>query len=540
MSDKSNSAPSWLGLLKWSLAYQDGTIDKHLTPMQEEDKEWLKNALKDLVRDDATRMKELVTKVKKILSEKYLSEEDGEQLLIDFEDLREIIEQYDNSIDFSKLNGINLLFDLAIIDFSDEIYSYDKYLIKRKTEEEELEKKRIEEEKKKLTNQSEQLLDNNNSSLYTLPPLNSSKQISSSLMKEISQEIFSILGFVVQNSPVLQDKLNQEKYMKKIFFNLFTNKYLKDKSNINILNKFFFFIFSYIRSNAVEENNFFALNYYHYFLLNLVLNHSKTLSSNNSSTSSLFSSTSLPSTSLFFIKRFLIFLNYLIQSDFLIEKNLSNMITSYSDCLIKFLSDLLFTNRRLLDDFSTYFQYFEDDYYSETTTSSSSSASVRLTNPKIYSCLFNLRIEVGDKDEEISSFGKHELTVAILNLLISISSTTLGFEKLSQYNFLEPLVEKIKELNNIKNELSQKDRSEDEEDELEYKSEEIKLMIQLSMNLKKLNLKYPSEAAKSYELKQKEAIENLLEEKKNEEVEDEKKEILLLENTKPEAASNIP
>lgn len=59
MSGDVPGMPSWLGLLKWSLSYSDGTTDSTAKPMSEEDKKWLSTAMSELVKDEPARMNEI-------------------------------------------------------------------------------------------------------------------------------------------------------------------------------------------------------------------------------------------------------------------------------------------------------------------------------------------------------------------------------------------------------------------------------------------------------------------------------------------------
>ena len=59
---------NWLGLLKWSLKQGqqgDGTIDRDdVTPMNEEDKAFLEAEMKECVKDEPTRMQEIIKRFK--------------------------------------------------------------------------------------------------------------------------------------------------------------------------------------------------------------------------------------------------------------------------------------------------------------------------------------------------------------------------------------------------------------------------------------------------------------------------------------------
>ena len=58
-SNASSANPwSWLGLLKWSLSYSDGTVDrKDVQPLSEEDRLFLEKVMKEGIMDENERMK---------------------------------------------------------------------------------------------------------------------------------------------------------------------------------------------------------------------------------------------------------------------------------------------------------------------------------------------------------------------------------------------------------------------------------------------------------------------------------------------------
>ena len=63
----SGSGPNWLGLLKWSLQYSDGTDGSTCNAMSDDDKEWLKRAMSDLVKDEPNRMSEVLNELKQFI-----------------------------------------------------------------------------------------------------------------------------------------------------------------------------------------------------------------------------------------------------------------------------------------------------------------------------------------------------------------------------------------------------------------------------------------------------------------------------------------
>eukprot|EP00957_Ditylum_brightwellii_P021676 1634204-Ditylum_brightwellii.AAC.1 len=59
-----NSPFAWLGLLKWSLAHQDGTRpSSDVAPMSEEDRKFLESVMKDGIVDEGERMKTILTEL---------------------------------------------------------------------------------------------------------------------------------------------------------------------------------------------------------------------------------------------------------------------------------------------------------------------------------------------------------------------------------------------------------------------------------------------------------------------------------------------
>lgn len=65
------SAPNngiWLGLLKWSLAYSDGTTDSNATRMTDENKMFLEKVMKECVKDEPARLNEIIREFMKLLS----------------------------------------------------------------------------------------------------------------------------------------------------------------------------------------------------------------------------------------------------------------------------------------------------------------------------------------------------------------------------------------------------------------------------------------------------------------------------------------
>lgn len=127
-----NSPFAWLGLLKWSLAYTDGTSSdpSNALPMSEEDRTFLEKVMAEGIIDEGERMKSILKDLTDGLEVmmmvgtgssiddadsneekvKELGEDDMVELL---EELRDIVEQIDYARAFMALGGIPFLLGLA-------------------------------------------------------------------------------------------------------------------------------------------------------------------------------------------------------------------------------------------------------------------------------------------------------------------------------------------------------------------------------------------------------------------------------------------
>mmetsp|Transcript_5989 Transcript_5989/g.7363 ORF Transcript_5989/g.7363 Transcript_5989/m.7363 type:complete len:366 (+) Transcript_5989:70-1167(+) len=115
---------AWLGLLKWSLSYSDGTrpSEESMTPMSAEDKAFLESVMKDGIIDEGERMKFILKEMADALDvmkaksegdkdiQEKLSEDDMEDLL---QELRDIVEQIDYARAFAAMKGIPFLLGCA-------------------------------------------------------------------------------------------------------------------------------------------------------------------------------------------------------------------------------------------------------------------------------------------------------------------------------------------------------------------------------------------------------------------------------------------
>lgn len=117
-----NSPWGWLGLLKWSLAYSDGTSPTKASPMTDEDKAFLEKVMKEGIIDENERMKEILKVVTEGLDDVKSSSEQSEnnmnndtnQEMVDeigdlLQELRDIVEQIDYARAFMAMKGLPFL-----------------------------------------------------------------------------------------------------------------------------------------------------------------------------------------------------------------------------------------------------------------------------------------------------------------------------------------------------------------------------------------------------------------------------------------------
>lgn len=115
---------AWLGLLKWSLAYSDGTSDKsNFSKMSDENRAFLEAVMKEGIIDENERMKVILQQVTEVMSEWKEKQQtaappppnfdfDAEQ--VDqvqglLQELRDIVEQIDYARAFCALGGLEFL-----------------------------------------------------------------------------------------------------------------------------------------------------------------------------------------------------------------------------------------------------------------------------------------------------------------------------------------------------------------------------------------------------------------------------------------------
>ena len=121
MSNSNNPSWAWLGLLKWSLAYQDGTSSEAPTPMSADDKAFLEEVMTHGIVNEGERMKEILTALTTYLEQckhnerqlDNLSSESNDEAISMLLELRDIVEQIDYARAFVALNGLPFLLGCA-------------------------------------------------------------------------------------------------------------------------------------------------------------------------------------------------------------------------------------------------------------------------------------------------------------------------------------------------------------------------------------------------------------------------------------------
>ncbi|KAL7568755.1 hypothetical protein ACA910_021747 [Epithemia clementina (nom. ined.)] len=107
-----NNPWAWLGLLKWSLAYSDGTRDEQPSPMSEEDRAFLEKVMKEGIIDENERMKTILREVTDMMTkwrEQTWNTDEEENINQLLEELRDIVEQIDFARSFAAMKGLEFL-----------------------------------------------------------------------------------------------------------------------------------------------------------------------------------------------------------------------------------------------------------------------------------------------------------------------------------------------------------------------------------------------------------------------------------------------
>ena len=113
MSSTSNDPWAWLGLLKWSLAYSDGTSPATANPLSDSDKEFLEKVMKEGIINEGDRMKTILEEVtaqfQKWRDAKSSTQKEDDQVSELLQELRDIVEQIDYATAFCSLQGLPFL-----------------------------------------------------------------------------------------------------------------------------------------------------------------------------------------------------------------------------------------------------------------------------------------------------------------------------------------------------------------------------------------------------------------------------------------------
>ena len=129
-SGASSNPNAWLGLLKWSLAYSDGTkpSGENIQQMSKEDFAFLESVMKDGIIDEGERMKTILRDLTDSLEvtlcggvaadtscgqEEKRNELDEDDMLELMQELRDIVEQIDYARAFMAMGGIPFLLGCA-------------------------------------------------------------------------------------------------------------------------------------------------------------------------------------------------------------------------------------------------------------------------------------------------------------------------------------------------------------------------------------------------------------------------------------------
>lgn len=115
MESNNNPQWAWLGLLKWSLSYSDGTRPSNVQMMSPEDRAFLEEVMKEGIIDEAERMRFVLNKLTETL-ETYQQGKDSAEADVDLEELedlmlelRDIVEQIDFARGFCAMKAVDFL-----------------------------------------------------------------------------------------------------------------------------------------------------------------------------------------------------------------------------------------------------------------------------------------------------------------------------------------------------------------------------------------------------------------------------------------------
>merc|ERR1711977_323325 len=112
-SENMAQAPGeWLGLLKWSLAYSDGTGESTAQEMAPEKREWLEAAMKELVVDEAQLSKDCVDELVELSASDELGEDKLSRVDELFEQVEDIVESLDSALNLIKMGSMAKMVEL--------------------------------------------------------------------------------------------------------------------------------------------------------------------------------------------------------------------------------------------------------------------------------------------------------------------------------------------------------------------------------------------------------------------------------------------
>jgi len=123
MSNPSQPA-EWLGLLKWSLSYTDGTRNDNISPMSPEDRAFLEEVMKHGIVNESERMKEILSELTLYFDSQDDTvsspstpdkQEEIENLLLE---LRDLVGLIDYAKMFTVMGGASLLMAIASFESS--------------------------------------------------------------------------------------------------------------------------------------------------------------------------------------------------------------------------------------------------------------------------------------------------------------------------------------------------------------------------------------------------------------------------------------
>jgi hypothetical protein len=91
----------------------DEKMDPSITPMKEEDRKWLENALQELA-SEADPIKKLKSLIAKLMNYKHETEEDLATLTNTVDSLIDLVCDLDFALNFVQLSGLKVIEDLIV------------------------------------------------------------------------------------------------------------------------------------------------------------------------------------------------------------------------------------------------------------------------------------------------------------------------------------------------------------------------------------------------------------------------------------------